>query len=116
MVGTSFPTTGGYGNGLINADGSALVDTEDGVPVVLPQFQPSNPAVPSGQFTPAQVDPDPNNTFVGLETGIPIFNALLVELRVHNALMVLQMGVIAPDLDQMRADESFVTSIVTGSV
>ena len=38
MVGTSFPTTGGYGNPIINTDGAQLVDTEDGTQVVAPQF------------------------------------------------------------------------------
>ena len=116
MVGTSFPTTGGYGNPIINTDGAQLVDTEDGIQVVAPQFYPNSATVPSGGLAPAATDADPNSPWIAASPGLPPMNALIVELRVLNALMVLQLGLQAPDLEQMRADEAYVTSIVTGSI
>ena len=116
MVGVAFPTTGGYGNGLINTDGSALVDTEDGTAITAPQFYPNVATVTSGSTAPATTDPAPLNPWISVEPGLPPLNALLVEIRVLNALLILQLGDKAPDLEQMRADEAYVTSIVTGSI
>lgn len=112
MSGAAFPTTAGYGNGLINTDGAALVDTEESVPALGPSFG----ATPTGVLSPASVDPDPNSTAVNAQPGVPAVNAVLIELRCITNLLMLQLGQQAPDIEQMRADELWNTTIGSGTI
>ena len=102
-----YSTVGGYGGPLILSDGASLSDTEDGVPAFVPAFNPTGPAAL------AQAIISPVQSAYG---GTPIQNALLVEIRVMNALIALQMGASAPDLEQMRANELFDCSLGTALV
>ena len=104
-----FSTVGGYGSGVINADGSALVDTEDGIPSVGPALVTTG--ANAGALAPAVV-----NSVVAPNTGIPIFNSVLIEIRCLNNLLMLQLGASAPDLEQMRADELFNTIVGQGTI
>lgn len=100
-------TVGGYGTPLVQADQSLLVDTEDGVPVVGPTLAPA-----SGNLVAAII-----NTIVpASNVGIPPLNAILIELRVIAALLHSQLGDTKLDLEQMRADELFNTTIGSGVV
>ncbi len=102
-----FSTVGGYGgNPSVVVDpstglSSALVDTADGFPVLYPALNPV-----SGGLTQFVLDPIP----VAPSIGMPEINALIIELRVLNALIHMQMGPYAPDLQIMRADEAWNTS------
>lgn len=106
MATPPFQTTGGYGgNASVVVDPatgltSALVDTADGFPVLSPYLNPN------GTLTPFVIDPIPISPAIGM----PEINALVVELRVISQLLHMQMGVLAPDLQIMRADEAWNTS------
>lgn len=106
MATPPFQTTGGYGgNSSVVVDpatglSSALVDTADGFPVLSPYLNPN------GTLTPFVIDPIPISPAIGM----PEINALVVELRVISQLLHMQMGVLAPDLQIMRADEAWNTS------
>ena len=90
-------TVGGYGSPTINSDTAALVDSEDGVPAIVPALNPVtgalSQAVVSGVAPPS--------------TAVPPMNAILVELRVISALLHFQLGATSLDLEQMRADELY---------
>lgn len=107
----AFSTVGGYGGNasvvLDPASGltTGLVDTADGIPALIPQIIPS-----TGQLAASIVDPVP----VSPAIGIPEINAVLVELRVVTQLLHMQMGERAPDLQIMRADELFTSTIGSG--
>lgn len=106
MATPPFQTTGGYGgNASVVVDpasglSSSLVDTADGFPVLSPYLNPN------GTLTPFVIDPIPISPAIGM----PEINALVVELRVISQLLHMQMGVLAPDLQIMRADEAWNTS------
>jgi hypothetical protein len=106
MAQAGVSTVGGYGNPVINNDGSMLVDTEDGIPVVGPTLN----AV-TGQLSAAVINPA-----VPANTGVPELNAILIELRVLTALVHAQLGATNLDLEQMRADELWNTTIGSGVV
>ena len=101
-----FQTTGGYGgNPSLVVDpasglSSSLVDTADGFPTLHPVL------TPGGGLLPFVIDPIPISPAIGM----PEINSVLIELRVIAALLHMQMGVLAPDLQIMRADEAWNTS------
>lgn len=101
-----YSTVGGYGSATVQADGSLLVDTEDGIPVVGPAF-----VLPGGGLQAAVISP-----IVPGNIGVPELNAVLIELRVITSLLLLQLGVQAPDVEQMRADELWNTTVGSGSI
>jgi hypothetical protein len=106
MANAPFSTVGGYGgNASLVLDpntgqASALVDTADGFPTLHPWLNAN------GSLTPFVIDPVP----VVASIGMPEINAILVELRVISALLHMQLGTLAPDLQFMRADEAWNTS------
>ena len=95
--------------GYLQSDGSWLVDTEDGVSVFVPSFG----GVATGGLSGGQVSPVPNWQQTG---GVPVLNAILVELRVMNMLLREQLGASPLDLNQMRADELFNIITTSGQV
>lgn len=101
------PTAFGGIQGPSNPDGTVFVDTVDGSPALVPSFSGT-----SGALTPAIVNP----LAIPDTAGVPSQNALIVELRVLNNLLSLQLGDRSPDLEQMRADEFFNSSVATGVV
>lgn len=107
-----YQTTGGYGgNSSLIVDpasglASSLVDTADGYPTLYPQL------VAGGGLAPFVVNPVPINPSIGM----PEINAIITELRVLTALLHSQMGTFAPDLQIMRADEGWNTTISTGAL
>lgn len=105
MVAPVTSTAGGYGpsSPTQNPDGSQLVDTEDGVPAFVPLLSASG-GLSLGQQS---------SLWQG-QVGVPIINAVLIELRVMNALLHSQLGDTKLDLQQMRADEFFNSSLATG--
>jgi hypothetical protein len=88
-------------------DGSGLVSTEDGTPVLGPVLQATGTTVPN-------VIAGNTNQGVPGGSGVPPLNAILIELRVLNNLLAWQMGAEAPDLDAMRSSEAFDISLATG--
>ncbi len=92
----------------VNSDGSLLVDTEDGTFAFVPGFSGN-----AGVLAQSNVNPYANWQQVG---GVAALNAMLVELRVANQLLIWQMGANAPDLNQMRADELFNCTLGTAQV
>lgn len=106
MATPPFSTVGGYGgNPSLVTDpatglSSGLVDTADGFPTLHP-FLNAN-----GSLSPFVIDPIPILPSVGM----PEINAVLIELRVISALLHMQLGGLAPDLQIMRADEAWNTS------
>lgn len=106
MATAPFSTVGGYGgNPSLVTDpstglSSGLVDTADGFAVLHPSLNPN------GSLSPFVIDPIPISPAVGM----PEINALVVELRVISALLHMQLGHLAPDLQIMRADEAWNTS------
>ena len=106
---TPFSTVGGYGgnpNNVLNPSGLAagLSDAVDGFPTLHPVITGPGP------LAPAVIDA---STYAP-GSGMPEVNAILSELRVISALLALQMGAAAPDLQIMRADEVWNTNINTG--
>lgn len=107
----AFSTVGGYGGNanlvsLPSGQQAFLEDMMDGFPTLHPQISAGGP------LTPLIVDPStilPGAAF-------PQMNALLAELRVLSALVAMQMGAAAPDLQIMRADEAWSTSSATGAL
>lgn len=101
-----FSTVGGYGgNPSLVVDpatglSSGLVDTADGFPTLHPSINPS------GGLLPFVIDPIPISPAIGM----PEINAIIIELRVLTALLHMQLGQLAPDLQIMRADEAWNTS------
>lgn len=101
-----FSTVGGYGGNpslvVDPATGltSGLVDTADGFTVLHPSLNPA------GGLVPFVIDPIPISPAIGM----PEINALVCELRVISALLHMQLGHLAPDLQIMRADEAWNTS------
>ena len=111
MVATPFSTVGGYGGNPSNTIDPTtglsigLVDTMDGFPTLHPQFSAS------GALSAIVADPAaPPNFYAGM----PMLNAMLCELRVISALLHSQLGATQLDLQNMRADEAWNTSILTG--
>jgi hypothetical protein len=106
-----FSTVGGYGGNpsLIvdpnTGQSAAFADTQDGFPTLHPQIGAS------GALTPVVVDPMQPPLFY---SGMPEINAILCELRVISALLHIQLGATPLDLQIMRADEAWNTSINTG--
>ena len=94
---SGLPSPYGLGQQTQN-DGSLLVDTEDGVNAVVPSFKTDG----SGNLAPGTFDPRQTWQTIG---GVSPLNAILVELRVMNALLHHQLGDTRMDLNQMRADE-----------
>jgi hypothetical protein len=97
-----------YGPGA-QSDGSLLVDTEDGVNSVVPSFATGG----TGQLSPAAFDP---RTLWSSAGNVAPLNAILVELRVMNALLHFQLGATPLDLNQMRADEFLNSFYTTGQM
>lgn len=106
MAQAGVSTVGGYGSPIIQQDGSMLVDTEDGVPVIGPQLNPA-----TGALSPAVINP-----IIPGGSGIPELNAILVELRLITRLLIANMGPLAEDPEQMRADELWNITIGQGTV
>jgi hypothetical protein len=109
MASPPFSTVGGYPGQATNVttpsgNVGAFTDTWDGVPSLAPGL--SNQA----GLTPIQIDP----SLAPPGSGMPIMNAVLIELRVLNALLALQIGAAVPDLQQMRADEAWNINPQTG--
>jgi hypothetical protein len=101
------------GPATINSDGSLLVDTEDGTFAYVSGFTTAMLAGGPSLLSQANQNPYANYLTSG---GVAAMNAMLVELRVLNALLIWQMGANAPDLNQMRADELYNSTIGTGVV
>jgi hypothetical protein len=101
-----YGTTAGYGSPSVNSDGAALVDTQDGIPAVVPQLNPA-----TGQKTAAAV-----TSIANPDTAVPELNAILVELRVIAYLLYQINGDNQLDLEQMRSDELFNSLPATGVV
>ena len=101
-----YSTVGGYGAPAslvvdpLTGLSSALVDTLDGFPTLHPWLNAN------GALTPFVIDPVP----IAPSTGMPEINARLIEMRVISALLHMQLGTLAPDLQFMRADEAWNTS------
>jgi len=129
----NYSTPGQVGN--ISADGSVIVDTEDMTFAFVPSFtggsvvNASNGAAAAvssqlGQgnispFAPYAVWAGPPQNYAAATSivgygGVPALNALLVELRVFVALLAWQQGDQGPDTEQMRAEELFDSSLVSG--
>jgi hypothetical protein len=87
--------------------GYPLID-EDGICVVVPQLTPATGELSEASVNPAQFWPQTG--------GVPVLNAILVELRVISELLHRDRGAIVTDLDQMRAAELFNTMTDTGVV
>ena len=108
-----FQTTGGYGGNPSNVvdptTGQAigLVDTQDGIPTLHPVIGAN------GALSPLVIDPAAPPAFYA---GMPEINAILCELRVISALLHMQLGATQLDLQNMRADEAWNTSILTGAL
>jgi hypothetical protein len=106
MATPPFSTVGGYGGNpslvVDPASGltSSLVDTADGFPTLHPSLNPN------GSLSPFVIDP----IVISPAIGMPEINAIIIELRVISALLHLQLGTLAPDLQIMRADEAWNTS------
>lgn len=98
-------TVGGYGSGAIQPDGSLLVDTEEGQSVVAPVFTADG----SGNVTGATVSPSAPNL-----PGMPIQNAILIELRLITSLLTDMLGDKAPDTRALRAELAFNILPATG--
>jgi hypothetical protein len=81
---------------------------EDGICVVVPTLTPSSGDLNAAQVNPAQ--------FWAQTGGVPVLNAILVELRVISELLHRDRGAIVTDLDQMRASELYDTMTNTGVV
>jgi hypothetical protein len=111
MANPPFSTVGGYGgNPSLSVDpatglSSSLVDTADGFPTLHPSI------IPGGGLQPFVIDPIPISPTVGM----PEINAIICELRVISALLHMQLGTLAPDLQIMRADEAWNTSFPNAS-
>lgn len=106
MAQAGVSTVGGYGSPIIQQDGSMLVDTEDGVPILGPAFN-----LATGGLSAAVVNP-----IVPANSGIPELNAILIELRLITRLLIANMGPLAEDVEQMRADELWNTTIGQGVI
>ncbi len=81
---------------------------EDGISVVVPTLAPSSGDLSIAQVNPAQFWPQTG--------GVPVLNAILVELRVISELLYRDRGDVVTDLDQMRAAELYDTMTDTGVV
>ena len=106
MVGP-ISTVGGYGNPTINPDGAAVVDPENGIPVVGPAIN-----TVTGNLSAAIISPT-----VASNTGIPVLNAILVELRRIANLLEANSGVgLVEDAEIMRANELYNITVGTGVI
>jgi len=95
---TPYSTVGGYGSSLpiVNPDGSALVDTEEGAPATAPAF--ATPTATTSNLVSATSALGPT---LAATPGIPILNAVLIELRL--IAEILNDNTSGRDLVQMRA-------------
>jgi hypothetical protein len=108
MAGPAYSTAAGYSlTGPSNPDGTVFTDTVDGTPVVGPQFAQNGQSL-----IPAISNP----TLASDVAGISVQNAILIEWRILTALMAFQLGSACPDIEQMRADELWNTTIGQGVV
>ena len=98
---------------VVNSDGSLLVDTEDGTFAFVPGFSAATIAGTGIGLSQSNLNPYGTWQTTG---GVAALNALLVELRVANQLLLWQMGANAPDINQMRADELFNCTLGTGAI
>lgn len=110
MVAANPPGPSGYGPPAttVNPDLSGLVSDETGVPVLGPVL--NNAGVP----IPNIINAASGQGVVG-GTGVPPLNALIIELRVLNSLILFGLGTQSLDLDQMRADEAYNVSLSSGA-
>lgn len=90
-----------------NSDGIPFVDTTNGVSVLGPGFSGFAGALSSIALDPKTIQDT---------AGLPQQNAILIELRVITSLLLFQLGASAPDVEQMRADEYWNTSLSTGTL
>ncbi len=104
MVAFNPPGQSAYGPLQAN-DGSLIVSDESGVDVLGPVLT-ANGAVIQNLI----------NAATGQNiTGVPVLNALLIELRVLNNILLFQQGSTSLDLEQMRADEAYNISLLSGA-
>lgn len=100
MVAFNPPGPTGYGPtaGPVDQNLVPFADSVDGFPVVYPVLTSDG----TGNITAANVNPI---TLPG--NGMPVINAVLIELQLLNYLMLQQMGSFAPDPRALRADFAF---------
>jgi hypothetical protein len=106
MVAANPPGPSAYNSVLQALDGSAITSDEDGVNVLAPILTSSGSVI--------------QNIINGAAAqnlqGAPVINQVLIELRILSNLMINQMGATNLDLEQMRADEAYAISLVSGAL
>src|SRR4029077_8040014 len=116
MVAVNPPGPTGFGPtaGPTNVDQVSFVDTVDGTPVIVPSFNTSASPTTPPTFTRQVINP----VAVADTVGTTSQNAMLVELRVLNRLLHMQIGANGgvEDLNQMRADEAWEMNLSTGGM
>ena len=93
---------------LTNPDQSGLVSDETGVPVLGPVLQPNSNSIQN------IINAATGQGIVG-GSGVPPLNAILIELRVLNSILLYSLGATPLDMDQMRADEAYNVSLSSGA-
>ena len=109
MVAANPPGTNAYGQPLGLPDGSVLVADESGVPVLGPVINGA-----SGTAVQNIINAALGQGAVG-GSGVPVLNAILIEFRVQNNLLLYSLGATALDIEQMRADEAYNVSLSSGA-
>lgn len=99
----------GYPTPIGLADGSALISTEDGVPVLGPIFNASGTVVKN------IINPALNQGVVG-GVAVPPLNAILIELMVISELLALNFGSNPLDLTNIRASAAWSLQPTTGVI
>jgi hypothetical protein len=106
MVAANPPGPSAYSFTLVAGDSSAIVSDESGVDALGPVLTSTGSIVQNII----------NAGVAGQNLqGVPILNALLIEIRIQNNLLISTLGATTLDLEQMRADEAYNISLISGA-